>query len=224
MGIHVPKKFREEFPDKFNTLVENKNRLTSNFDIHETLEDIFDITLETKHEYQKKHGTSLFEKIPKNRTCANAMIPENFCCCMEKIEDERINEAEPFIEPKLKDYLNSILTNSCISTYSYTLDPSRIAYSISKPVRYGVKYPSDWKEITDAAKKKIARDTVEIELNVGLNVSTKINSTAIIQGNLLVRMQYNFVSKIIQLNASPLLNISNCSNIFVIEEICGCFF
>uniref|UniRef100_A0AC34GRS5 Uncharacterized protein n=1 Tax=Panagrolaimus sp. ES5 TaxID=591445 RepID=A0AC34GRS5_9BILA len=223
MGIHVPQKFRQEFPEKFNNLVINKNRLTSNFDIHETMEDIFDITLDAKHEHRKKHGISLFEKIPKNRTCAEAIIPEHFCCCMEKVEDERIKEAEPFIEPKLKDYLYLIFTNSCISTYSYEINPSKTAYTISEAARFGIRYPKEWRDLTDVAKKKIQRDLFEIEFSVGLNVTSKTNPTSIIQGNLLVRMQYNANLKFLQLNASPMLNLSTCTNIFVIEEICGCF-
>ena len=94
MGIHVPQKFRNEHPEKFENLVVNKNRLTSNFDIHETLEDIFDLTLGTRHGHLKGHGISLFKEIPKDRTCAEALIPENFCCCMEIVEDSRIDEAE----------------------------------------------------------------------------------------------------------------------------------
>ena len=36
-------------------------------------------------------GISLFEKIPVNRTCKDALIPDNYCVCFE---EKKINEIE----------------------------------------------------------------------------------------------------------------------------------
>ena len=85
-GVHIPKKFRLKYPEKFENFVENRNRLTSNFDVHETFKDILSLTTEESYEKKTKHGISLFEKIPKSRTCEEAIIPENFCVCMEEVK------------------------------------------------------------------------------------------------------------------------------------------
>ena len=120
------------------------------------------------------------------------------------------------IEPKLKSYFESIFTDSsCISNYSYEIKPLRTAYTISAQVRFGVRYAKEW-----VVKQKIARDIFEIEFEVSLNTTSKENVSS--QGNLLVRMQFNAVRKLLQINASPMLRMDSCPDILVVEEICGC--
>ena len=85
-GIHIPEKFKLQYPKKFENFVENRNRLTSNFDVHETFEEIFSLTTGDFQPKTKKHGISLFDKIPKDRSCKDALIPENFCMCMEEVK------------------------------------------------------------------------------------------------------------------------------------------
>ena len=55
-----------------------------------------------------------------------------------------------------------------------------------------------------------------MEVTLCLETNSKIEAT------LKVRMQYNAILKILQMNASPLLTLAVCPDIFVIKEICGC--
>ncbi|KAI6198908.1 hypothetical protein M3Y96_00570300 [Aphelenchoides besseyi] len=80
MSIYLPHKFRDAHPEEYQNLIENKNRLVSNFDLHETFRDLL-------HFHNQPHnpvGISLFRKIPKHRTCEDARIPEHLCMCMHQ--------------------------------------------------------------------------------------------------------------------------------------------
>lgn len=58
-------------------------RNCSNFDVHKTLHDIVHMRLgDNKAKSDEGRGISLFDAIPNTRTCADVIVPENFCMCM----------------------------------------------------------------------------------------------------------------------------------------------
>ena len=79
-GIYVPQRFRQEFPIKYNNFLANKDRLTTPFDIYETLLDIVGETDKTSRQYNRSF--SLFEQIPFGRTCNAADIAPHWCACL----------------------------------------------------------------------------------------------------------------------------------------------
>uniref|UniRef100_A0A0K0DV12 Sulfatase N-terminal domain-containing protein n=1 Tax=Strongyloides stercoralis TaxID=6248 RepID=A0A0K0DV12_STRER len=88
MGIYLPKKFRNTLKGKlfFRNLKINQNRLTTPFDLHESLFDILSppniSVLEKIHE-TKKRGLSFFKEIPENRNCFDAGIEIHWCTCLQ---------------------------------------------------------------------------------------------------------------------------------------------
>lgn len=91
-AVHLPIKFRQSQPKLYEQFVQNTNRFTSTFDLHETLKDLIQMRVGSEQilETTKRIGRSLFEKIPINRNCTDAKVPKNFCVCMEK-QDEQLN-------------------------------------------------------------------------------------------------------------------------------------
>lgn len=84
LSLVVPEHIKRRYPNLEQTLKENENRLTSPFDLHETYIDILNNKYEQFDEINKRpfpRGISLFRKIPKERTCADAAIAEHFCAC-----------------------------------------------------------------------------------------------------------------------------------------------
>ena len=85
MAVLVPEQIKRRFPHIHQNLLLNTERLTSPFDIYETLEDI----VYQNFEYSKlkfkngipPRGISLFKKIPENRSCFDAGISEHYCPC-----------------------------------------------------------------------------------------------------------------------------------------------
>lgn len=82
LSIVPPEVFESRFIDVTVNLFQNTERLVSNFDLHETLSDILHQNFENvKYHNKGQRGISLFRQIPKDRSCADASIPEHFCAC-----------------------------------------------------------------------------------------------------------------------------------------------
>ncbi|CAC5359676.1 unnamed protein product [Mytilus coruscus] len=81
-SIVLPTILKQKYPHIDHNLQTNINRLTSPLDLHKTLIDI--ATNSYNHhpkdtEDIQNRGISLFNEIPKDRTCADAHIPESSC-------------------------------------------------------------------------------------------------------------------------------------------------
>ncbi|KAG8228886.1 hypothetical protein J437_LFUL007623 [Ladona fulva] len=101
----IPPSFKERYPSAVANLVRNaRKRLTTAFDLHETLKDLLDpeasISSESlarrSKELLKRYGTrgiSLFLPIPEGRTCKDAGITPNWCSCHSG--EKKIDTEEP---------------------------------------------------------------------------------------------------------------------------------
>ncbi|KAL4229746.1 hypothetical protein ACF0H5_010135 [Mactra antiquata] len=109
--IAPPQSFKQKYPAAIKNLLDNTRRLTSNFDLHETVNDILTGDFEGKLKFQlnSKRGISLFQPIPESRSCADASIPEHFCACYGSTD---ISTKEPLVVKASKfaiTYLNNLL-------------------------------------------------------------------------------------------------------------------
>lgn len=104
-----PEWFKAKYSQQYQNFRDNLNMLSTPFDVHATLEDIlsksridcstinglllteaplFPIGLQSssynkiKKPTPKSRAISLFDKIPKNRSCADAYIEPHWCTCM----------------------------------------------------------------------------------------------------------------------------------------------
>ncbi|XP_043284844.1 uncharacterized protein [Venturia canescens] len=76
-----PPWFKQVHPTAYANFVYNTRHLTSPFDIHRTLESI--LKFETPKEGDTRdRAISLFNKIPLERTCADAFIEPHWCACL----------------------------------------------------------------------------------------------------------------------------------------------
>ena len=113
MYIYVPKWLRNKYPHIDRNLQNNKNRLTTPFDVHETMKDILYFNGQMMHTEQYSRGISLFKPIPVNRTCDSAGIPYQYCSCLEwkpllltdplvqKASEKLIKEIQYILKPYL---------------------------------------------------------------------------------------------------------------------------
>ncbi len=74
----------------------NRNRLVSFYDVYQTLRQFLHINSNSTQKLDRLQfsindkntrylrGISLFEKIPVNRSCGEALIPDNYCACLER--------------------------------------------------------------------------------------------------------------------------------------------
>lgn len=70
-----PEWFKQRYPMEYQNFQVNKERLTTPFDIHSTLEDILHLQLYGNVQKQKQsRAISLFNIISEDRSCADAFI------------------------------------------------------------------------------------------------------------------------------------------------------
>ena len=115
-----PKWFQDVYPTAVSNLRKNANRLTTPFDIYETLLDILDLGKIEKLSIQKRseeldkvelkpRQISLFLPVHKSRTCDEAGIDPHWCTCQSSkpvpVTDDRIKNLSLI----LVEHLNSLL-------------------------------------------------------------------------------------------------------------------
>uniref|UniRef100_A0A0N5A724 Rhoptry neck protein 2 n=1 Tax=Parastrongyloides trichosuri TaxID=131310 RepID=A0A0N5A724_PARTI len=190
MAIYLPPSFKNKFKKAEENIRYNKNRLTSNFDIYETLLDIVNITrLEVMEQqtYSKERGLSLFRnRISINRTCYESKIPENFCVCQQNITGEIVNNDHnqnnitlvEKIKNKLTEYLEEKLLSkkiSCLKFFQFNITTPLTYYTISPIVRFGARYPKKWRMyLANNTEQNIKREIQEISFDITLLLTSKM--------------------------------------------------
>jgi hypothetical protein len=94
MTIAFPVWFEEKYSRAVGNMRRNARRLSTPFDLHETLKDLLDVPgllsdseLRDRREvepYSLNRGISLFLPIPRNRTCVGAGIDDHWCICWSR--------------------------------------------------------------------------------------------------------------------------------------------
>ena len=131
----MPRTFQEKYPIEMHNLRQNSRKLTTPFDIHETLKHLlhFDTASSTRYQpFSRENGRklprgmSLLKNIPADRSCEDAQIEAHWCSCLNWIslninssntrplnetsdENWPINSYEPVAEEKK---LNVFLKNN----------------------------------------------------------------------------------------------------------------
>lgn len=84
MQIVVPDRLRSAYPTLNESLTANTQRLSVPFDVHQMLIDVLSQNFEnptTSYVDGRIRGQSLLKKLPVERSCAEAWVPENYCAC-----------------------------------------------------------------------------------------------------------------------------------------------
>ncbi|XP_019866858.2 uncharacterized protein LOC109595872 [Aethina tumida] len=89
--IRLPEWYIKKFDQAYNNLLENVHKLTTPFDLHETIKDLLDpyqLTADYLHnrDTSNHRGISLFSDIPETRTCESAAIDAHWCTCQQSVE------------------------------------------------------------------------------------------------------------------------------------------
>ncbi|VEN58507.1 unnamed protein product [Callosobruchus maculatus] len=96
--VRLPKWYTNQFYKAYSNLKRNTRRLTTPFDLHETLYDLLDpynLTGEYLKTTNKSRGISFFREITKYRTCEDAAIASHWCACQQSKELDT-NSSEVF--------------------------------------------------------------------------------------------------------------------------------
>jgi hypothetical protein len=83
--VLTPSELLKENPDIEEALMDNRHTLISNYDIYRTLQHVKDIhkTGSTPPKATSP-GLSMFQRMPKTRSCKTARVPSQYCFCGSK--------------------------------------------------------------------------------------------------------------------------------------------
>lgn len=113
-GIWFPEWFYKLHPNIKSNIEYNAHAhiLTTPFDIYETLKDI----LEANYNGVQRHFTSRSQshlyKLPTNRTCKTASVPDKWCTCLQKTELDQKGDLAFNVSAFVVNHLNFILENA----------------------------------------------------------------------------------------------------------------
>ncbi|CAL1536597.1 unnamed protein product [Lymnaea stagnalis] len=84
MYLVFPRSFHDKYPELVENLRTNELRLTTPFDVYETLKDILYFDGANRKADVGDRGISWLREIPKERTCGHAGILPHWCLCLEQ--------------------------------------------------------------------------------------------------------------------------------------------
>lgn len=136
--FRIPPSFKSKYPEKFANIVANKNRLTSPYDLHATLQDILYGNVVRSPKGCPTCDT-LFKKAVWNRSCENAAISEHWCTCSSDFQSLSTKEpviisAANFAINQINSYLDKNKNGTEPGTYCATLQLGNILSVRSKVV------------------------------------------------------------------------------------------
>jgi hypothetical protein len=114
-SVLMPKDFQNNYPNEMRNLRLNSRKLTTPFDIHETLKDLLTFkrpNRKKKLNRDRPRSYSLFDDIPANRSCLDAQIEPHWCACLTCINvkiRENSDETNQIIEQKHMETYKSIV-------------------------------------------------------------------------------------------------------------------
>ena len=154
----MPTKFQEKYPNAMRNLRLNSRKLTTPFDIHETLKDILNFNNPNKLKLKKSYATllprgiSLFDHIPENRTCEDASIESHWCSCLSwvnvKISDNLALMNSSQIKTQTENY-NSVIKLQISELKNQLLNSTTIDFESLKT--YYKKYENYFRNYTKTA-------------------------------------------------------------------------
>lgn len=132
--VYIPDVLKKKYPWLHRNLKYNTEKLTSAFDVHETMMSVINGNVSdnvSKQVYRSRTSRSLFQKIPEMRTCADAGIPDLYCTCYDS---NPISTSHPVVL-SLGNYavqqLNSMLQNYhnvCRKLSLHNVTEARVMY------------------------------------------------------------------------------------------------
>ena len=107
-----PPSFREKYPDIVRNLRINSKRLTTPFDVYETLKDILYFDGVARKGSTSDRGISLLREIPAERTCEHAQILPHWCLCLEQKKLNPSGQLASRIGRAVVAHINKLLSSA----------------------------------------------------------------------------------------------------------------
>ncbi|KAK0407698.1 hypothetical protein QR680_003537 [Steinernema hermaphroditum] len=215
LSIRIPPEMDKKYPHLRKNLIENSKKMTTQFDLHRTLEHIVTGDFMASFPAEKsKQAHSLFTPISKPRTCYEAQVPEDFCPCFKELKipaDDAREAAQHLLE-----YANEKMAE---------FDASQREYECTKLVL---------ERITDASvqipPQRIVNDpqvqgttSVGLTLNYRVALQAKPPSSAIIEAVVIKDLDSGKLTVTGEIERNNKYgNTSHCVADRTLKKICNC--
>jgi len=130
MFIYLPPWFRDQYPEYVRALRVNQNRLTSNYDLHNSLKHIIELggtpggqKLTEAADCPKCQ--SVFLPIDESRTCEDAGIPEHYSTCVpfKRLQAHWARRIAPQVKRRINEYLAARNLSGLCSELTFEVHP-----------------------------------------------------------------------------------------------------
>lgn len=133
LAFRLPPWVKKVYPQLIRNLEINSKRLTTPFDIHETLIDVLTYRGSGVGDISNR-GISLFKEIPQNRSCSHAGVTPHWCACLKW---DTLNISDITVKSAVKSAISKI--NSYIASHRKTCALLRL-----KEITFAARYlPTD---------------------------------------------------------------------------------
>ena len=112
LSVTLPKNLLKKYPTVKSSIELNKWRLTTPFDVYETLVDILSQNYDGSQRAYNKRGLSLLYEIPLNRSCQEAGIPDMYCLCHKNVLIDTKRIVVKKCAEKLLSHINELLSQT----------------------------------------------------------------------------------------------------------------
>lgn len=95
--VSIPTWFQLQYPEKIENFRKNAKKLTSTYDIYMTLQELLHLSVKNYNISNSEACptcTSLFSDIPENRSCKKAGVPELWCTCIGRFQENSTSITE----------------------------------------------------------------------------------------------------------------------------------
>ncbi|GAB1603566.1 uncharacterized protein LOC115216652 [Argonauta hians] len=164
-----PKWFSKKYPDAYNNFKINTKRLTTPFDIHETFIHLLNFK-DFKQATTSTRGISLFNEIPKTRSCQDADIESHWCACLNWKPVSTKNNTIIKAAQKAVSFLNSFTSkhrSKCQEFHLQNITDARILKANKQMLKF--KQSSDH----DGRYADLSANTIEKEYLIQLTFYVK---------------------------------------------------
>uniref|UniRef100_A0A914VLG4 Uncharacterized protein n=1 Tax=Plectus sambesii TaxID=2011161 RepID=A0A914VLG4_9BILA len=210
-SIRLPPWLAAKYPNLPARLKENSNKLTTQFDFHETLNDIAkgniggDDVIPSRNE----RAYSLFGAVPESRSCYEARVPEDYCPCYRELQLEASEATAP--AKALLSYISTLLLTANGKCAALTL--TQITYaSVSLPPQKTLQDPQ--------VQGKVAKGGYYINYRLVIKVEP---SGALFEGVVIKNLDtdtYQATGEIERNNKYG--NTSHCVADRILKKLCYC--
>ncbi|XP_060571139.1 uncharacterized protein LOC132729394 isoform X2 [Ruditapes philippinarum] len=217
MYVIIPKWLQESYPFISETLKINQNRLSTPFDVYETLQDILYFNGELKTADETSRGVSFFREIPITRSCDKAGILPHWCTCLHH---EKLQTSEDVVVKASFVLLSEILNE--LRNYKSICENLSL-HHIREAVRL-VESNDVLKFVSDKKKKEFAESEIGNKLIEDIQVVIEtVPGNALFEAT--VRLDtfhdsFKVIGDISRINIYG--HQSDCIDVFKLKKYCQC--